>query len=265
MIYLDDASGAKPIPPGETIHPELLPGTLDAETASMQPVPPAHASRADVHMAITAATFREAGWDIAAPKVQCGTKIKILGLDVATEGTDHPQGAIIFPEAKRLGLLRDIAHQMDGREKASGPEVQQLVGRLSHMSRVAAEARLYLGGLYSASAWANKRSARNKMITINGPGYAPIHYQDCLHWWKTALEHNIHVPLAIPAVFRKPGAPGCTTLFTDAAREEGTGGGAFLAIHTARLGPVLLWCEFDWPEDIQKSLMENQLSMPAGE
>ena len=78
---------------------------------------------------------------------------------------------------------------------------------------------------------------------------------------KTALENKIHVPLAIPADFPKPGAPGCITLFTDAARKEGTGGGAFLAIHTVRFGPVLLWCEFDWPEDIRKSLMENQLSI----
>ena len=30
MIYLDDASGATPIPPGESILPELLPGTSDA-------------------------------------------------------------------------------------------------------------------------------------------------------------------------------------------------------------------------------------------
>ena len=156
----------------------------------MQPATPAHASRADLHMAITAATFRETGWEIAAPKVQCGTKIEFLGLDVATEGPDHPQGAIICPKAKRVGLLRlrDIAYQMDGREKARGPEVQQLVGRLGHMSRVAAEASLYLKGLYTASAWANtnKRGTRRKMITINGPGYAPTHYQDCLHWWKTA-------------------------------------------------------------------------------
>ena len=49
---------------------------------------------------------------------------------------------------------------------------------------------------------------RRKAITINGPGYAPTNYQDCLFWWKRALERKIHVPLTLPAAFPKPGAPG---------------------------------------------------------
>ena len=51
------------------------------------------------------------------------------------------------------------------------------------------------------------------------------------------------MPLAWPKTFPGLKQPGCVALFTDAARQKGTGEGAFLPIQTAG-GPVLLWCGF---------------------
>ena len=95
----------------ETICQTPLSGTWNAAGATLDPTPDPKASRADEHMAITSATFQEAGWEISMPKVQCGIRINILGLDMTAGDAQHPDGAILCPEAKRLGLINEIKEQ----------------------------------------------------------------------------------------------------------------------------------------------------------
>ena len=59
---------------------------------------------------------------------------------------------------------------------------------------------------------------------------------------------------------------GCCTLYSDAARELGTGRGGFAPIQfKGEQKPTFLYTSQTWPEDIRKALVENIISMPAGE
>jgi len=228
MVYLDDASGATVRAANEVLLPQPLGGVwCSAASTPLQPAPPAAASRCDIHMAITAATFREAGWDIAVPKVQRGLRIEMLGFDIATElpNAGAPSGAIICPEAKRLGLIEEIGHQKNGRPTALFSRVQRLVGRLGHIAQVAPEAKVYLHlhPMFRLACAADARGRRLTWISVSGPGPAVSSYQDSLSWWEGegVLRRGISVPLATPAAFPRLGEPGCAALFTDAAREHG--------------------------------------------
>ena len=57
-------------------------------------------------------------------------------------------------------------------------------------------------------------------------------------------------------------------MFTDAARGSGTGHGAFSFIRSATddaVPPVCLHLEKQWEAHVQRALIENRFSMPAGE
>jgi hypothetical protein len=284
MIYLDDGCGATSLAPDETLLQDPLQGVWEPATSTLAPRPPAAASRCDIHMAIVAATFHEAGWSTADEKRQHGPEIEYLGLIVSAGSEAAPRGGIVCPEIKRLGLLAEIASQRTATQKVTLALVERLTGRLGNIGQVVAEGKAYLAPMYAMSAGrrrsakrpcsdtapqARKRSRgggfRSPLLSIQGKGPTTGQYQRCLAWWANVLSTTVRVPLATPARFPEPGEPGCAVIFTDAAREDGTGGGAFLAIARQGDTPLFLWCGFEWPADIRDALQRNLLSMPAGE
>lgn len=286
MIYLDDACGASVVGERDTLLPDPLGGAWDEAAATLAPRPPATASRADVHLAILTATFVEAGWQIATAKVQRGEHIDCLGLHVVAASPEHPRGAIVCPEAKRLGLLAEIAKQAQATAPVCFRKVERLVGRLGHIAQIAPAANHYMQPLYrlqkvrlaprnppgtqpttALERAAACRAAKRRVgaVWLTGEGDAAQGYQRCLSWWHQALTRGICVPLAVAAGFPALGAPGCAAIFTDAAREHGAGGGAWMALEDQTGGILFLHSAIAWPEDIARALRADALSMPAGE
>ena len=145
--------------------------------------PPRTFCRGDVHMAITRATFEEAGWKSAIPKMQSGLMIAGLGFAISTE----KDGFIGCPEDKRQGLIvecerlqtdnikrsvldaeasrtrngkraRETDHEPEKKRRRKRPSeaappaprewVERLTGRLSHIAAAAQEGNAYLNPLH---------------------------------------------------------------------------------------------------------------------
>jgi len=287
MVYLDNACGATSLAPGESLLSDPLHGAWEPISSTLQPRPPTDASRCDIHMAIVAAAFREAGWETVAEKQQHGPEIEILGLLIAAASKTAPRGGVVCPETKRLGLLAEISDLCGANQKIPLALVERLTGRLGNIGQVVAEGRAYLAPMHALGAAQRRHSAkrphasgvppakraracvtgssahkppasrparaggyRSPLVSIQGTGPATAQYQRCLAWWANALSRPVRVSLATPARFPEPGEPGCAVLFTDAAREDGTGGGAFLATAREADTPLFFWCGFEWPADI---------------
>jgi len=220
-------------------------------------------------MAIVAATFREAGWETADEKQQHGTEIEYLGLIVSAGSAATPRGGILCPETKRRGLLAEIYSQRASTQKIPLALVERLTGRLGNIGQGVAEGRAYLAPMYALGAASQRGSKRSRahaalpshkraragafrspLVSLCDKGPTTALYRQCLEWWTNALGSTVRVPLATPARFPEPGEPGCAVLFTDAAREDGTGGGAFLAVARQGDTPLFFWCGFEWPDDI---------------
>ena len=142
----------------------------------------------------------------------------------------------------------------------------------------AVEANPYLQPMYAMKE--AKRTVKQKQAGSRGklsirvsPTNLSIHgdkpkqraYQNALAWWQHALEAGITVPLAPRLTFPELGEPGVAFMFTDAAREDGTGHGAFTFIEVANGDTLFLYTDPRWPDDIIRALQQNACSMPAGE
>jgi len=160
MVYLDDACGATSLAPGESLRPDPLHGAWEPISSTLQPRPPTDASRCDIHMAIVAATFREAGWETVAEKQQHGPEIEILGLLIAAASKTAPRGGVVCPETKRLGLLADISDLRAANQKIPLALVERLTGRLGNISQVVAEGRAYLAPMHALGAARRRHSAK---------------------------------------------------------------------------------------------------------
>ena len=74
------------------------------------------------------------------------------------------------------------------------------------------------------------------------------------------------MPLAPRRSFPDVGEDGCAFLFTDAAREAGTGHGGFSIVQRDGAPKAeFLFAEQRWPPDVLVALQENEMSMAAGE
>lgn len=229
-------------------------------------------SRAQVDLAIMRATFKEAGWDIAVDKVQLGFQIQELGMLLSSEG----EGMITVPEPKRQGMLVEIAEQQEPTSEdrsVASEDVDGITGRCLHIAMVASEANPYLQPMYAMKEVRRviKRSDGTKMrvrpsrIAVLGEGPTQLAYQRALDWWAQALSDGISTPLAPRLTFPELGERGAAFMFTDAAREDGTGVGAFTFIQTEEGQIVFPYINPRWPEAIIRMLQANTLSMPAGE
>ena len=280
IVYIDDGLGLTVLEPGAP-----LTGRLDFDTKPTHTrlgVEPGgsikldcfvNLSRAQVDLAIMIYTFREAGWGIAADKVQLGLSIDELGMHCSSEG----DGCLSVPEAKRLGMLQEIQEQLfptsaDG--SVPFEDVDGLVGRCLHIAMAAVEANPYLQPMYAMKeAKRLVRQGRGKPAMRISPTNLSVHgdkpkqraYQDSLAWWQHALEAGITVPLAPRLTFPELGEPGVAFMFTDAAREDGTGHGGFTFIEVTDGQTLFLYTDPRWPDDIKHALQQNSCSMPAGE
>lgn len=234
-----------------------------------------HKSRPQVHLNMTCATFNDAGWDVEMEKVELGFNINELGFQVS----EHGEGCLTIPEAKRLGMIEDIKSQqpepagtLREDERVRRDAVEQLVGRCGNIAQAAAEANAYMAPQYRmqhAKESSYKHGALvarylpSKIDVTNGSAVA-CDYQRSLSWWRHALESKISIPLAPRLEFPELGSPGVAFMFTDAAREDGTGHGGFTLIRAA--GQLIFICvDPRWPSDVIAALQQNRLSMPAGE
>lgn len=241
----------------------------------------AGAERSRAHLAIVEATFREAGWDIAVDKVQRGPSIELLGQLVSVEGA----GAVAVQELRRRGLLLDIAEQLcPSRADGSVPRaaVEKLVGRLGYVAQVVAEGKAFLQPLFrlekvmfwkrvqqrTNSSEVARRKVRVKPRSIHLGGHTPaqMEYRAALRWWEATLSEPVSVPLAPRKYFPAIGEPGCVFVFTDAAREVGTGFGGFTFFRRRAEGDVAsLYMHELWAEEVRLDLQRDRISMPAGE
>jgi len=293
-IYLDDGFGATCLEPGEPMHGKP-PGRPPVDVTVMWRAASqrlqlrlfVHSSRAQMHLAIVRQTFNEAGWDVAVEKVQLGPCIDLLGLALDTR-----QGGFFFvPEAKRRGLLAELAAQqpplLHSDNRVPRTAVERLVGRLGHIAQVVAEGNAHMQPLFrlqnasfrvrlrgakrdrggaESRARPGYRRVRPRHIQVDGSTAALRQYQHALSWWSNVLEGHVTVPLAPRLVFPDVSAPGCAFVFTDAAREIGTGHGGFTCVrwaheHTARF----YYMSRRWPDDVRRRLQADKFSMPAGE
>ena len=284
MIYLDDGSGTCPMRDEEELLPEPLRGEWMEQEETLSPPPPAHAPACDVVLAITWATFVEAGWQISAKKVQRGLSADCLGLDVSTDDSVRRGGALSCPEAKRRGLLLEIERQQESRP-VTFERIEGLVGRLGHIAQIEPSAKPYLNGMYkltqsrlntpraklaqaAAGRIPDEQMVRRRVspTTISGGTEVVLAYQQGLTYFHGALSRGVAVPLAVPRTFPALGEPGVAAIFTDAAREHNSGGGAFMALrHPGGGDPVLFYTGTEWPDDVAANLRADKTSMPAGE
>mmetsp|Transcript_41076 Transcript_41076/g.94204 ORF Transcript_41076/g.94204 Transcript_41076/m.94204 type:complete len:572 (-) Transcript_41076:1277-2992(-) len=243
---------------------------------------PGDGERSKAHLAIVAATFRAAGWDIAVDKVQRGPSIELLGQVVSTVG----HGGVAVKELRRRGLLIDIQEQLRP-ERADGSvpraAVEKLVGRLGYIAQGVAEGKAYLQPLFrleKVTFWKKVKqqmnaagTARRKVrvkpryVQVGGRSEAQAEYRAALQWWAAVLEVPVSVPLAPRVRFPDIGEPGCAFVFTDAAREEGTGFGGFTFVQVGGAeAPAAFLCMYErWAEGVRQDLQSNRVSMPAGE
>ena len=231
--------------------------------------------RPRIHLTIIASTFTEAGWQVAIEKSQLGAGIDVLGLRCSAAG----EGELSVPEAKRLGMIEDIRAQQSqpagslaSADAAPREDVEQLVGRCGHIAQVAAEAKAYMAPMHKMEhAKITVRTGRGRSLRIKPSKVyvaaktpAAGEYQLAIAWWRAALESQITVPLAPKLVFPDLNAPGAAFMFTDAAREQGTGHGAFTLVRAE--GELrFIYLDTRWHADVQRALVEDRLSMPAGE
>ena len=199
-----------------------------------------------------------------------------LGLQCSSDG----DGALAVPEAKRLGMIEDIkamqpppAGRLPAHGRSPRDHVETVIGRCGHLAMVAPEANAYMSPMYrvscsKVSVRTASRQSRIRMlpsaILVSGSGPAVAEFQRAISWWRHALESGVSTPLAPRLEFPSLDTEGVAFMFTDAARDYGTGHGAFTMVVSEG---QLLMLDMDprWPDDLLLALRENDLSMPAGE
>ena len=187
------------------------------------------------------------------------------------------------PEAKRRGLLQTIQEQLlacnTPDTKIPATEVEVLIGRLGHTAQVAPEANPALGEMYRAFRSARRAISKPKKgskttaardrkprAQFNLNAAKNTGYKNALEWWAQALQKGVFTPLMPCIAFPHTTERGCCTLYSDAARELGTGRGGFSPVHfKEKQKPTFLYTSQTWPEDIRQDLIDNVISMPAGE
>lgn len=107
---------------------------------------------------------------------------------------------------------------------------------------------------------------RPRRLSIGGDTPNRRAYREALRWWLAALSRGIAVPLAPRLKFPRVGDQGCAFIFTDSAREAGTGHGGFTIVEEAgHQSPLFLYMAVQWDDVALRQLQKNVISMPAGE
>jgi hypothetical protein len=181
-------------------------------------------------------------------------------------------------EAKRRGLLVEIDGQLHARE-VSRDNVETLTGRLSFTAQVACEGNAHLNPLYrfKNAAWSVKqarggatRRVKPRTLQVDGNSATQKLFRTALNWWRSALKAGITVPLAPRLIFPDFDQPGCAFMFTDAARENGTGFGGYSLVKLfddagGNFSTTFYFHEERWSQPVLQALQADTFSMPAGE
>lgn len=289
-IYIDDSFGLTCLSPDEPLLGSSKgPNNVDMlltirKGGHVSVMLRLNVSRAQMHMEIACDTFNEAGWDTAEDKKQLGFHLDLLGFSISSAN----EGCIHVPEAKRLGMLSDLEklmHPSSNDGSVEREQIETLVGRVSHLAMVASEGNAYLKPMFAmanARRQGTRKSARRdnvwsfgkclykpRRLHIKGRTKAQSSFQMCLRWWKAAFEIGFSVPLAHKRSFPLPGEPGCAFIFTDAAREAGSGYGGFSIISVLddshNIHHLMPFLSEVWDPDVCERLQRDDISMAAGE
>ena len=141
------------------------------------------------------------------------------------------------------------------------------MGRLSHIAQVVCEGKAYLAPMYSAKC--AKVRARGvsyipRRLELGSAAPGPTAYRDCVAWWHEVLRAATTAPLAPRLRFPELGEASVAFLFTDAAREGGTGFGGWTVLRSGS-NAELHYCEQRWDASTLSRLQRDEFSMPAGE
>ena len=272
MMYLDDALGASFLAAQGRMR------GAHRRSATLAGVE----SRPQAHQRLVSQRFKRAGWAIAVEKVELDWRIIALGIGV--DGGDDPacehEGDMFCPEAKRRGMLHDIGALLPRRgmkveplRKTPRGPVDTLVGRLGNMSQIEPAGNPHLAPLFAVvsakrkvTGGHRKRQKPPPLLHLHGISNTQVAFQEALQWWRAALERGIASPLAPKRSFPALEDPGVAIIITDAARENGTGVGAYSPIwREGAPKPTLLFTSEEWPEWACRDLQANRLSMPSGE
>ena len=290
MMYLDDELGASFLAAGARLKGAHRTSSTLAGVES----------RPQAHQRLAAQRFKRSGWAIAAAKVELDWRIIALGIGVDAgddPGCEH-DGDMFCPEAKRRGMLGDIQALLPERGESGvdaakrttprGP-IDTLVGRLGNMSQIEPACKPHLAPCFAVVSARRKRGGgggkkgtgvkRQKVtegmagrqtrpprsLHLHGGTAPQVAFQEAMQWWRAALERGLASPLAPKRSFPPLDAPGVAVIFTDAARENGTGVGGYSPIRRDGQRPTLLYTSEEWPQWALRALQGNDLSMPAGE
>jgi hypothetical protein len=281
-IYIDDGSGLTPLEddepvagarPGDPRPTKVFLGVdpgPDGAGARARLIIFHGKSRAEVHLGLVEVTFKDAGWQAAEDKKQLGEEIDLLGHAIDTTGV----GRAHVQEAKRRGMRADIQRQREAqRGLVPFAEVEELTGRCSFLAQVINEGKSYLQPMYKLKnqSWRivdkitrDVRRVRPGLLDISGNGPVQQAYREALDWWDAVMQEDTSTPLSPRVVFPRPGEEGCVFMFTDAAREAGTGFGGHATV-TVDGVPFFLFDESRWEPSVLTALQRSELSMPAGE
>ena len=280
MVYLDDGSGCCPLARDEPLHGAPPGAPAVRAYTSVEPAPHGggvhvrlflfvNKSRPECHLSLVETTCEEAGWGIAADKKQLGFEVDLLGVAVSTSG----EGCVYAQEAKREGIRRDIAAMLGApRGVAERQDIEQLTGRCSNLAQVVCEGNAYLQPMYrfQNAQWTVKHNGsgairvKPRRLAVIGTTPNQVNFERALRWWDAALATDVRVPLAPRLVFPGLDEAGSAYLFTDAAREDGTGYGAHSTV-TVGGHAFFIFREQRWARDTLLALQSNAFSMPAGE
>ena len=276
-IYLDDSSGLVPMAAGEQLVPCHR---RESTRAGLE-------SRPQATVRLAGATFVQAGWAVSDPKTQLGLEIGNLGIGISSVG----DGKLFCPEDKRRGMRCDLAQQQRPRQAGLRPtrdqgvgsaKVDRLVGRFGHLAQIEPAGRTHMPPMYAmvkvtrpAPAWRGvavghaaegRRMVRPARLLTWGEGPVQQAYQRGLAWWDGRLEQGLEVPLAPQLTFPGIGEEGVGVIFSDAAREAGTGLGAFAPMRESPGAPAeFVFAEERWSERQQRWFDAGDVSMPFGE
>lgn len=230
QVYLDDYNGGALNDPVRT--PEELQGVkLDTQATALAGGTPAEpGTRIYVHAQIALQRLRRLGFVDSEGKTCIGDPIGSLGFQV-----DIGCFRIRCPARKRATMLLDISAQASRARVELRVECKAaatLVGRLTNLSQIFPELKLYLHAghrVAHSNRVSSSAGARSLVKRMRAGGAAQLGWLCLLEEASQLLDANEGVPLATQATPPHRRAAGVWTSTTDASGIDGLGGFVFIA------------------------------------
>ena len=206
--------------------------------------------RAAAHFDIVGEVFNLAGFAVPKEKDQLGSEILTLGFRVNLRKGERK---IDYPPEKAIPLRKLISRMLNAK-RVPRASVEELVGRLGHLTTVVVEGRIYLNPCY-AMVYARRASGELPLnIFVGGDSKTASSFRESLRWFDAVLAEGVAAPLAPKLRFPEPGEEGCAFMFTDASREWGVGAWTIVPAAT----PTLLLMAAPYPEDLRSAAKQKE-------